>query len=80
MASSRRQQLKDSTGILGYRENGLVDVGAGSVDLVSGLWDTVNFEGRPDPMVPGPMKSPVVTAALHAMCGLAQRFDGHPGV
>jgi hypothetical protein len=21
-------------------------------------------------MVPGPMKSPVVTAALHAMCGL----------
>lgn len=34
------------------------------------LWKTVKFEGRPDPMVPGPMKSPVVTAALHAMCGL----------
>jgi hypothetical protein len=34
------------------------------------LWDTVKFEGRPDPMVPGPMKSPVVTAALHAMCGV----------
>lgn len=34
------------------------------------LLDTVNFEGRPDPMVPGPMKSPVVSAALHAMCGL----------
>lgn len=34
------------------------------------LWDTVRFEGRPDPMVPGPMKSPLVSAALHAMCGL----------
>lgn len=34
------------------------------------LLDTVKFEGRPDPMVPGPMKSPVVSTALHAMCGL----------
>ncbi|KAJ5788367.1 CoA-transferase family III [Penicillium paradoxum] len=34
------------------------------------LWNTVKFEGRPEPMVPGPMKSPVVTAALHAMCGV----------
>ncbi|CAG8385872.1 unnamed protein product [Penicillium salamii] len=34
------------------------------------LWNTVKFKGRPDPMVPGPMKSPVVTAALHAMCGV----------
>ncbi|CAG7953532.1 unnamed protein product [Penicillium olsonii] len=34
------------------------------------LWNTVKFEGRPDPMVPGPMKSPVVAAALHAMCGV----------
>lgn len=34
------------------------------------LWDTVTFQGRPDPMVPGPMKSPVVAAALHAMCGV----------
>ncbi|CAL5869477.1 uncharacterized protein PFLUO_LOCUS3706 [Penicillium psychrofluorescens] len=34
------------------------------------LWDTVRFEGRPDPMIPGPMKSPVVSAALHAMCGV----------
>jgi hypothetical protein len=34
------------------------------------LWDTVKFEGGPDPIVPGPMKSPVVAAALHAMCGL----------
>lgn len=34
------------------------------------LWETVKFEGRPEPMIPGPMKSPVVSAALHAMCGL----------
>lgn len=47
------------------------------------LWNTVDFEGRPDPMVPGPMKSPVVTAALHAMCGvvaneLLELRDGTP--
>ncbi|KAJ5348355.1 hypothetical protein MYU51_015167 [Penicillium brevicompactum] len=47
------------------------------------LWNTVQFEGRPDPMVPGPMKSPVVTAALHAMCGvvaneLLELRDGTP--
>lgn len=34
------------------------------------LWDTVKFEGRSDPMIPGPMKAPLVSAALHAMCGL----------
>lgn len=34
------------------------------------LWDTVKFEGRAEPMIPGPMKAPVVSAALHAMCGL----------
>ncbi|KAJ5752197.1 CoA-transferase family III [Penicillium odoratum] len=33
-------------------------------------WDTVKFEGRPEPMIPGPIKSPVVAAALHAMAGL----------
>ncbi|OBT94375.1 hypothetical protein VE01_07733 [Pseudogymnoascus verrucosus] len=33
-------------------------------------WNTVHFEGRPDPMIPGPIKSPVVAAALHAMAGL----------
>ncbi|KAF9884695.1 hypothetical protein FE257_001324 [Aspergillus nanangensis] len=33
-------------------------------------WNTVHFEGRPDPMVPGPIKSPVVAAALHGMTGL----------
>lgn len=34
------------------------------------LWDTVKFEGRPEPMIPGPLKAPLVSAALHAMCGL----------
>ncbi|PYH93432.1 CoA-transferase family III [Aspergillus ellipticus CBS 707.79] len=33
-------------------------------------WDTVHFEGRPDPMVQGPIKAPVIAAALHAMTGL----------
>lgn len=47
------------------------------------LWDTVRFEGRPDPMVPGPMKAPVIIAALHAMCGLVgnellELRDGNP--
>ncbi|KAJ5090592.1 CoA-transferase family III [Penicillium argentinense] len=32
--------------------------------------DTVKFEGRPTPMIPGPLKAPVLSAALHAMCGL----------
>lgn len=36
----------------------------------SALLDTVQFEGRPDPMIPGPMKAPIISAALHAMCGL----------
>ncbi|KAJ6014932.1 CoA-transferase family III [Penicillium herquei] len=34
------------------------------------LWDTVKFEGQPNPMIPGPIKAPVVSAALHAMTGL----------
>lgn len=34
------------------------------------VWDTVKFEGGPDPMVPGPVKAHVVAAALHAMCGV----------
>ncbi|KAL4874836.1 CoA-transferase family III [Aspergillus karnatakaensis] len=33
-------------------------------------WDTVSFTGGPDPIIPGPIKAPVVAAALHAMCGL----------
>ncbi|KAJ5458651.1 CoA-transferase family III [Penicillium sp. IBT 31633x] len=33
-------------------------------------WDTVHFDGKRDPMIPGPIKSPVVAAALHAMTGL----------
>lgn len=34
-------------------------------------WDTVQFEGQPKPMIPGPIKGPVMAAALHAMAGLA---------
>ncbi|PYH86690.1 CoA-transferase family III [Aspergillus uvarum CBS 121591] len=33
-------------------------------------WDTVSFTGGSEPMIPGPIKAPVVAAALHAMCGL----------
>lgn len=34
------------------------------------IWNTVRFEGGPDPMLPGPLKAPIVVAALHAMCGV----------
>lgn len=34
------------------------------------VWDSVKFEGHDKPMIPGPMKAPVVAAALHAMCGV----------
>lgn len=33
-------------------------------------WETVNFSGKPTPMIPGPIKSPVVASALHGMAGL----------
>ncbi|RAH84667.1 CoA-transferase family III [Aspergillus japonicus CBS 114.51] len=33
-------------------------------------WDTVRFTGGSEPMIPIPIKAPVVAAALHAMCGL----------
>ncbi|KAL1857808.1 hypothetical protein Plec18170_003032 [Paecilomyces lecythidis] len=33
-------------------------------------WDSVQFEGHAEPMIPGPLKAPVVAAALHAMCGV----------
>lgn len=33
-------------------------------------WDTVRFEGQPKPMIPGPIKSAAVAAALHAMAGV----------
>ncbi|PWY92837.1 alpha methylacyl-CoA racemase [Aspergillus heteromorphus CBS 117.55] len=33
-------------------------------------WDTVHFEGGSEPIVQGPIKAPVVAAALHAMAGL----------
>ncbi|KAE8152329.1 CoA-transferase family III domain-containing protein [Aspergillus avenaceus] len=46
-------------------------------------WNTVRFEGNPDPMIPGPIKAPVVAAALHGMCGvvaneLLELRDGKP--
>lgn len=46
-------------------------------------WNTVQFEGRPDPMIPGPIKAPVVAAALHGMAGLVanellELRDGKP--
>ncbi|KAM0554017.1 hypothetical protein ACHAPJ_007092 [Fusarium lateritium] len=34
------------------------------------IWNTVSFSGGSTPMIPGPIKSPVVSAALHAMCGV----------
>ncbi|KAE8318250.1 alpha methylacyl-CoA racemase [Aspergillus transmontanensis] len=36
----------------------------------SRVWDSVTFEGQPEPIIPGPLKAPVVAAALHAMCGI----------
>lgn len=33
-------------------------------------WDSVKFDGHAEPMIPGPIKAPVVAAALHAMCGV----------
>jgi hypothetical protein len=34
------------------------------------VWDSVKFEGHNEPMIPGPLKAPVIAAALHAMCGV----------
>ncbi|KAJ5998704.1 hypothetical protein N7451_006514 [Penicillium sp. IBT 35674x] len=36
----------------------------------SRVWDSIKFEGHDKPMIPGPLKAPVVAAALHAMCGV----------
>lgn len=33
-------------------------------------WNSVSFEGHDEPMIPGPLKAPVIAAALHAMCGV----------
>lgn len=49
------------------------------------LWDTVKFEGSDFPVIPGPMKAPLVAAALHAMCGVVaheiiEDRDGTPAV
>ena len=34
------------------------------------IWKAVEFNGSASPIAPGPLKSPVVAAALHAMCGV----------
>ena len=33
-------------------------------------WGAVEFDGSASPIAPGPLKSPVIAAALHAMCGV----------
>lgn len=33
-------------------------------------WKSVSFQGSPQTIAPGPLKSPVIAAALHAMCGV----------
>ncbi|KAJ5300052.1 hypothetical protein N7508_007295 [Penicillium antarcticum] len=33
-------------------------------------WESVIFDGTADPIVPGPLKSPAMAAALHGMCGV----------
>ncbi|KAG8408029.1 hypothetical protein J3459_018265 [Metarhizium acridum] len=33
-------------------------------------WNTVTFTGGSTPMIPSPIKAPVIAAAFHAMCGL----------
>lgn len=48
-------------------------------------WETVHFEGQPKPVVQGPIKTPVVAAALHAMAGLVanellELRDGSPAI
>ncbi|KAI8311621.1 Succinate--hydroxymethylglutarate CoA-transferase [Colletotrichum sp. SAR11_240] len=48
------------------------------------LWKSVSLQGSPQTIAPGPLKSPVIAAALHAMCGvvanelLALRDGGSP--
>ncbi|KAF0322546.1 hypothetical protein GQ607_010209 [Colletotrichum asianum] len=48
------------------------------------LWKSVSFQGSLQTIAPGPLKSPVIAAALHAMCGvvanelLALRDGGSP--
>jgi hypothetical protein len=46
-------------------------------------WDTVKFTGGSTPVIPGPVKAPIIAAALHAMCGLVanellELRDGKP--
>ncbi|KAL4811899.1 CoA-transferase family III domain-containing protein [Aspergillus spinulosporus] len=47
------------------------------------LLETVHFSGSEHPVIPGPIKAPLVSAALHAMCGvvaheIVQDRDGTP--
>ncbi|KAL4748558.1 hypothetical protein BDW72DRAFT_195682 [Aspergillus terricola var. indicus] len=47
------------------------------------LWETVHFSGSEHPVIPGPIKAPLVAASLHAMCGvvaheIVQDRDGTP--
>jgi hypothetical protein len=39
----------------------------------SRLWNSVSFEGSAEPIAPGPLKAPVVAAALNAMCGVVAK-------
>ena len=46
------------------------------------LLNSVSFEGSAHPISPGPLKAPVIAAALHAMCGVVaneilEHRDGH---
>jgi hypothetical protein len=39
----------------------------------SRLWDSVHFAGSVEPIAPGPLKAPVIAAALHAMAGVVAK-------
>jgi hypothetical protein len=37
------------------------------------LWNAVSFNGSTEPIAPGPLKAPVIAAALHAMAGVVAK-------
>ncbi|KIV88185.1 hypothetical protein PV10_09104 [Exophiala mesophila] len=37
------------------------------------LWNSLTFEGSAEPIAPGPLKAPVIAAALNAMCGVVAK-------
>lgn len=49
-------------------------------DLVA--WSSISFNGDAEPIAPGPLKTPVISAALHAMCGVVanELLDQREGV